>query len=94
MVQVWAAIPPTEHLKLPGLGSRDKSMEQEGARALGCLICCRWFCFVGGTVYSNAMVYVLVFECQGGDMPPHPCRSIVRVRGSLLVDIACIQFTI
>ena len=34
MVQVWDAMPPTERLKLHGLGSRDESTVQAGARAL------------------------------------------------------------
>ena len=34
LVQVWDAMPPAERLKVHGLGSRDKSMVQAGARAL------------------------------------------------------------
>ena len=34
LAQVWNAMPSTTRLRLPGLGSRDKSTAQEGARAL------------------------------------------------------------
>ncbi len=34
LLQVWEAMPPGERAKLHGLGSRDESLAQEGARVL------------------------------------------------------------